>query len=148
MKYVRLTKKEKLIATTTKGPVYSNIPERDELYNRLAELEDKIEDGTLIELHKDSVVLSREKYEAYKKLAEAVYEEGAFNHYDDVINSAKIMFKDRKKLVKDTSKETAEKIFKMLISKLESNQFLSGNRIIMEVDVENLAKQFDVEIEG
>ena len=45
------------------------------------------------------------------------------------------------------SKETAEKIFKMLISKLESNQFLSGKRIIMEVDVENLAKQFDVEIE-
>ena len=95
----------------------------------------------------DSVVLSREKYEAYKKLAEAVYEEGAFNHYDNVINSAKIMFKDRKKLVKDTSNETAEKIFKMLISKLESNQFLSGKRIIMEVDVENLAKQFDVEIE-
>ena len=45
------------------------------------------------------------------------------------------------------SKETAEKIFKMLISKLDSNQFLSGKRIIMEVDVENLAKQFDVEIE-
>ena len=45
-------------------------------------------------------------------------------------------------------KETAEKIFKMLISKLDSNQFLSGKRIIMEVDVENLAKQFDVEIEG
>ena len=43
-------------------------------------------------------------------------------------------------------KETAEKIFKMLISKLDSNQFLSGKRIIMEVDVENLAKQFDVEI--
>ena len=44
-------------------------------------------------------------------------------------------------------KETAEKIFKMLISELESNQFLSGKRIIMEVDVENLAKKFDVEIE-
>ena len=44
-------------------------------------------------------------------------------------------------------KEMTEKIFKMLISKLDSNQFLSGKRIIMEVDVENLAKQFDVEIE-
>ena len=61
MKYVRLTKKEKLIATTTKGPVYSNIPERDELYNRLAELEDKIE---------DSVVLSREEYERLVKTAQ------------------------------------------------------------------------------
>lgn len=49
--------------------------------------------------------------------------------------------------LENKSKETAEKIFKMLISKLESNQFLSGKRIIMEVDVENLAKQFDVEIE-
>lgn len=46
----------------------------------------------------------------------------------------------------EARKETAEKIFKMLISKLDSNQFLSGKRIIMEVDVENLAKQFDVEI--
>ena len=50
-------------------------------------------------------------------------------------------------LIRKGSKETAEKIFKMLISELESNQFLSGKRIIMEVDVENLAKKFDVEIE-
>lgn len=56
MKYARLTKKEKLIATTTKGPVYSNVPERDELYNRLAELEDKIEDGTLVFVNKDTCV--------------------------------------------------------------------------------------------
>lgn len=50
--------------------------------------------------------------------------------------------------LKQASKETAEKIFKMLISKLDSNQFLSGKRIIMEVDVENLAKQFGVESLG
>ena len=129
MKYVRLTKKEKLIATTTKGPVYSDIPERDELYNRLAELEDKIE---------DSVVLSREKYEAYKKLAEAIYEEGAFNHYDDVINSAKIMFKDREKLVKDTSKETAEKFLQLAYDRCLEKSFIKK--------VEELAKQFGVEI--
>ena len=54
--------------------------------------------------------------------------------------------KDLKRELKQARKETAEKIFKMLISKLDSNQFLSGKRIIMEVDVENLAKQFDVEI--
>ena len=129
MKYVRLTKKEKLIATTTKGPVYSNIPERDESYNRLAELEDKIE---------DSVVLSRKEYEAYKKLAEAIYEEGAFNHYDNVINSAKIMFKDRKKLVKDTSKETAEKFLQLAYDRCLEKSFIKK--------VEELAKQFGVEI--
>lgn len=77
-------------------------------------------------LPKDSVVLSREeicelKYQSEEDFSKA-YDLG--------------------------SKETAEKIFKMLISKLDSNQFLSGKRIIMEVDVENLAKQFDVEIEG
>ena len=75
-------------------------------------------------LPKDSVVLSREeicelKYQSEEDFSKA-YDLGG--------------------------KETAEKIFKMLISKLDSNQFLSGKRIIMEVDVENLAKQFDVEI--
>ena len=92
------------------------------LYNRLAELEDKIE---------DSVVLSRE--ELSKKYVSR-------DTYDAEIEYRKV-------LEKRASKETAEKILKMLISKLESNQFLSGKRIIMEVDVENLAKQFDVEIE-
>lgn len=72
----------------------------------------------------DSIVLSREEYEKLK--------------YTWITDSD---------AYKKGCKETAEKIFKMLISKLESNQFLSGKRIIMEVDVENLAKQFDVEIE-
>lgn len=73
----------------------------------------------------DSVVLSREEYEKLK--------------YTWITDSD---------TYKKGCKEMTEKIFKMLISKLDSNQFLSGKRIIMEVDVENLAKQFDVEIEG
>ena len=76
-------------------------------------------------LPEDSVVLSREEICELKCQAEE-----DFNKAYDL-----------------GSKETAEKIFKMLISELESNQFLSGKRIIMEVDVENLAKKFDVEIE-
>ena len=75
-------------------------------------------------LPEDSVVLSRKEYEKLK--------------YTWITDSD---------AYKKGCKETAEKIFKMLISKLELNQFLSGKRIIMEVDVENLAKQFDVEIE-
>ena len=78
----------------------------------------------------DSVVLSREEYE--KGIIER----------ESMRNQIAKLFNDREQ----ASKETVEKIFKMLISKLESNQFLSGKRIIMEVDVENLAKQFDVEI--
>ena len=80
----------------------------------------------------DSVVLSREEYK--RITTELVTEQRA-------TEIAKEYFEKIRK-------ETAEKIFKMLISKLDSNQFLSGKRIIMEVDVENLAKQFDVEIEG
>ena len=75
-------------------------------------------------LPEDSVVLSRKEYEKLK--------------YTWITDSD---------AYKKGCKEMAEKIFKMLISELESNQFLSGKRIIMEVDVENLAKQFDVEIE-
>ena len=75
-------------------------------------------------LPEDSVVLSRKEYEELK--------------YTWITDSD---------AYKKGCKETVEKIFKMLISKLDSNQFLSGKRIIMEVDVENLAKQFDVEIE-
>ena len=75
-------------------------------------------------LPEDSVVISREEYEKLK--------------YTWITDSD---------AYKKGCKEMAEKIFKMLISRLESNQFLSGKRIIMEVDVENLAKQFDVEIE-
>ena len=75
-------------------------------------------------LPEDSVVLSRKEYEKLK--------------YTWITDSD---------AYKKGCKETVEKIFKMLISKLESNQFLSGKRIIMEVDVENLAKQYDVEIE-
>ena len=82
-------------------------------------------------LPEDSVVLSREEYE--KGIIER----------ESMRNQIAELFNDREQ----ASKETTEKIFKMLISKLESNQFLSGERIIMEVDVENLAKQFDVEIE-
>ena len=74
-------------------------------------------------LPEDSVVLSRKEYEKLK--------------YTWITDSD---------AYKKGCKETVEKIFKMLISELESNQFLSGKRIIMEVDVENLAKQFDVEI--
>ena len=84
-------------------------------------LVDRIKNKVIIE---DSIVLSREEYEKLK--------------YTWITDSD---------AYKKGCKEMAEKIFKMLISELESNQFLSGKRIIMEVDVENLAKQFDVEIE-
>lgn len=79
-------------------------------------------------LSEDSVVLSREVYDEIKT-------------YQSYIPEMKKAFdKIRNAIIK----ETAEKIFKMLISELESNKFLYGKRIIMEVDVENLAKQFGV----
>lgn len=95
-------------------------------------------------LPKDSVVLSREEYEMlannYKNL------EIKYSNLCDNYRLCKDANKTLKQNVIVTRKKTAENIFKMLISELGSNQFLSGKRIIMEVDVENLAKQFDVEI--
>ena len=96
----------------------------------IAEVATVIYDNNYRKIPEDSVVLSREEYE--KGIIER----------ESMRNQIAELFNDREQ----ASKETAEKVFKMLISKLESNQFLSGKRIIMEVDVENLAKQFDVEI--
>ena len=78
----------------------------------------------------DSVVLSKEEYKRITKelVTEQRATEIAKEYFEKIRN------------------ETTEKIFKMLISKLDSNQFLSGKRIIMEVDVENLTKKFGVEI--
>lgn len=104
--------------------------------NKSKEVQDKdiadfIKDINYIRSYlQNSVVLSREEYK--RITTELVTEQRA-------TEIAKEYFEKIRK-------ETAEKIFKMLISKLDSNQFLSGKRIIMEVDVENLAKQFDVEI--
>ena len=89
----------------------------------------------------DSVMLSREEYDTLKAEND--------KYVKDCIDYIATINKLENKVwevEQQASKETAEKIFKMLISKLDSNQFLSGKRIIMEVDVKNLAKQFDVEI--
>ena len=92
-------------------------------------------------LPEDSVVLSRGEYDTLKTENDKYVK----NCIDYIATINKLENKVWE-VEQQASKETAEKIFKMLISKLESNQFLSGKRIIMEVDVENLAKQFDVEI--
>lgn len=121
----------------------------------------------------DSVVLLKEEYEKLRSLYDceqgsymtssigdlpltveglrkAVDEITRLNRVETELQELNIKYyneaKDLRRELKQVSKETAEKIFKMLISKLDSNQFLSGKRIIMEVDVENLAKQFNVEI--
>lgn len=86
----------------------------------------------------DSVVLSREEYDNLKLELQKAHNKGVQVGFD--------MTKFKEQSIKNkASKETAEKIFKMLISELESNKFLYGKRIIMKVDVENLAKQFGVE---
>ena len=88
-----------------------------------------------------------EMYNVYTTTADDIAE-GLYNAgYRKLDDHAIMVLRKAKGIENRIRKETAEKIFKMLISKLDSNQFLSGKRIIMEVDVENLAKQFDVEIE-
>lgn len=62
--YKRLTKQEKLIAITILKPIYSGKPSEYELYNRLSELEDKIEDGTLVDA---SDMISKQKLNELQK---------------------------------------------------------------------------------
>lgn len=132
-----MTKQEKVFDILNKFEFFQGQRAGRELWNdKPKEVQDKdiadfIKDINYIRSYlQDSVVLSREEYKRITK--ELVTEQRA-------TEIAKEYFEKIRK-------ETSEKIFKMLISKLDSNQFLSGKRIIMEVDVENLAKQFDVEI--
>ena len=115
---------EEMAEAVVCGAIVANAKIDDKVAIHLKEFTENLYNAGYRKLLKGSVVLSREeicelKYQSEEDFSKA-YDLG--------------------------SKETAEKIFKMLISKLDSNQFLSGKRIIMEVDVENLAKQFDVEI--
>ena len=90
----------------------------------------------LSKLPEDSVVLSKEEYNTLKAEND--------KYVKDCIDYIATINKLENKVwevEQQASKETAEKIFKMLISELDSNQFLYGKRIIMEVDVENLAKK-------
>lgn len=125
-----MTEQEKVFDILNKFEFFQGKRAGRELWNdKPKEVQDKdiadfIKDINYIRSYlQNSVVLSREEYEKLK--------------YTWITDSD---------AYKKGCKEMTEKIFKMLISKLDSNQFLSGKRIIMEVDVENLAKQFDVEI--
>ena len=100
-------------------------------YNELKELKDSL---------KDSVVLTTEEYDNLKLEIQKAHHKGVRVGFD--------LTKFKENSIEQARKETAEKIFKMLISELESNKFLYGKRIIMEVDVENLAKQFGVEVDS
>ena len=143
-----MTKQEKVFDILDKMELFQGQRAGRELWNdKPKEVQDKdiadfIKDINYIRSYlQDSVVLSREEYEDYKKHVDNCVEE-----YHRGQHEAEVYYKNIQ--IPRERKETAEKIFKMLISKLDSNQFLSGKRIIMEVDVENLVKQFDVEIEG
>ena len=125
-----MTKQEKVFDIINKFEFFQGQRAGRELWNdKPKEVQDKeiadfIKDINYIRSYlQDSVVLSRKEYEKLK--------------YTRITDSD---------AYKKGCKEMTEKIFKMLISKLDSNQFLSGERIIMEVDVENLAKQLGVEI--
>ena len=125
-----MTKQEKVFDILNKFEFFQGQRAGRELWNdKPKEVQDKDISDFVRDINyirsclQDSVVLSREEYEKLK--------------YTWITDSD---------AYKKGCKEMTEKIFKMLISKLDSNQFLSGKRIIMEVDVENLAKQFDVEI--
>jgi len=61
----------------------------------------------------DAVTISIERYEAYKKLAQEIYNGGAFSPYDRVIQDTRILFMDKKQFIKETIDEIGQELSKM-----------------------------------
>ena len=59
------------------------------------------------------VEITKETYEAYKKLADAIYDEGAFSPYDDVIKNTRILFTNKKQFIKEFADELGEELSSM-----------------------------------
>lgn len=58
----------------------------------------------------ETVIITKEIYEAYKRLAEAIYYEGAFSPYDDVIKNTRILFTNKKQFIKEFADEISEEL--------------------------------------
>ena len=95
-------------------------------------------------LHKDSVVLSREEYDKFYESVEAtilsnIADGGTSCHWCNEQNQ-KISYKQ-------ASKETAEKILKDLTSVVHDNRQYGNDFVVVFMsDIQELAKQFGVEI--
>ena len=91
----------------------------------------------------NAMVLTNEEYNAHKKLAEAVYEGGAFDHYDNVINSANILFKERKNLIEDTRMEIAKEILTAI-----GNITVGGlmTKLKYDTDFRDICSKYGVEV--
>ena len=110
-------------------PSYEQI---EELYSRLAELEDKIENGQLVEIPEDSVVLSKEEQEK-------------------ILTATESRINKLKEQVKQARKETTEKIFEILyqwldLEEIEKDGFVTIQKFDFLRKFREIYKQFDVEI--
>ena len=61
----------------------------------------------------ETVIITKEVYEAYKRLADAIYDEGAFSPYDRVIKNTKLLFTNKKQLIKEFADEISEELSKV-----------------------------------
>lgn len=146
--YKRFTKKDKYDHwyTDTKindrfmWSINGKIWERDltncafdgEAIDRLAELEDKIERGQLVEIPKGSVVLSKEEQEK-------------------ILTATESRINKLKEQVKQAQKETAEKIFEILyqwldLENIEKLGFVTIQKFDFLQKFREIYKQFDVGI--
>lgn len=129
------------------------------LYERLAELEDKIENGTLIELFckeekqkllkemyeqgkfdaiadlekEGKVVISKNEYESFTKLS--IYDKPVKHRIYEFINDMK----------ERTRKETAREILKPLYEDCKDDSY--GQVVLDFSNIESLARKYGVELE-
>lgn len=129
--YKRLTTKCEvgIGLTETSGNLVNDY---EKVVNRLAELEDMIESGQLVEIPEDGVVLSKEEQEK-------------------ILTATESRINKLKEQVKQARKEMAEKIFEILYQWLDlENIEKLGFATIQKFDFlrkfREIYKQFDVEI--
>ena len=124
-KYERITDNEQDYYEYNGSPV--------DIYNKLVELEDKIENGMLKELPENAVVLTREEYDEYQDL---------LKNFDNYLFEYR-KFADGR--IKDTRKETAREFVKDLLQELDLVGYDKSDFCVTAVKV--VAKKYGVDVE-
>lgn len=81
----------------------------------------------------ETVIITKEEYEAYKRLTDAIYDEGAFSPYDDVIKNTRVLFITKKQFIKEFADEISEELSAMfsweqsLLIKAKIREILTRN---------------------
>jgi len=132
MEYKRLTNTQKFYE--------DEVVDMDEIYERLAELEDKIERGELAEVPEGAVVLTKEEYDAINITEEQIVQWK--QNFKDEIETQILEIKEQAR------KETAREIYKRLCNveySIYDNAYGYAGALVSEF--EKIFNEYGIEVE-